>query len=199
MSNGICYAWEKGTCERGDTCRFAHVGESGGNPHNPDAELGMMKRCHRFARSGECKFGDECKFAHVETPPRAPREEGAPRAEEDRAPRKRNRKSKGGALGGEFAGVGKAAGSGGLCYTYYRTGECKHGEGCKFEHTRLLADDEAAGLPPAIDMSRPLRTEGEEGGKVDAVCFRWLRGGEEACKFGGECRFNHYDKKQQQA
>ena len=53
---GICFAFEKGECTRGDSCRFRH-GETG-------EKKGDNKMCFSFANYGSCKFGDRCRFTH---------------------------------------------------------------------------------------------------------------------------------------
>lgn len=69
-SRNPCFAFQRGECTYGDTCRYMHVDASSmtdanGNPvavhHLPRGY------CHAFAR-GECKYGDTCKFRH-EFPP----------------------------------------------------------------------------------------------------------------------------------
>lgn len=83
---GVCFAWQKGECERGDTCKFNHfetattestveVAEdvkqkkkrnrkskkSKKSKADPDA----VQTCREFDKSGECKYGDDCKYAHI--------------------------------------------------------------------------------------------------------------------------------------
>eukprot|EP00808_Paulinella_micropora_P000432 g19704.t1 len=50
---GMCYAFQAGTCQRGDGCRFSHKGGQGAGP----------LVCYQW-QSGNCNFGDQCKFLH---------------------------------------------------------------------------------------------------------------------------------------
>lgn len=55
---GICYAFERGECDRGDRCRFSHGAASGdrGAPRSKGV-------CYAFQR-GECERGDQCRYSH---------------------------------------------------------------------------------------------------------------------------------------
>lgn len=66
-SRNPCFAFQRGECTYGDSCRYLHVDASSmtdanGNPIvvHPQLPRGY---CHAFAR-GECKYGDTCKFRH---------------------------------------------------------------------------------------------------------------------------------------
>lgn len=70
-SRNPCFAFQRGECTYGDTCRYLHVDAStmtdaSGMPIvvHPHLPRGY---CHAFAR-GQCKYGDTCKFRH-EVPP----------------------------------------------------------------------------------------------------------------------------------
>jgi len=122
----VCFAWQKGMCERGENCRFAHreddggygdgggFGGGGGGGGNFSSGGGFgggggRKRGVCFAwQRGECFRGDACKFSH----------------EDD------------GGGGGLQGGRGRGGGFGekrGVCYAWQR-GECWRGETCRFEH-----------------------------------------------------------------
>mmetsp|Transcript_9353 Transcript_9353/g.17445 ORF Transcript_9353/g.17445 Transcript_9353/m.17445 type:complete len:301 (-) Transcript_9353:429-1331(-) len=66
-SRNPCFAFQRGECTYGDSCRYLHVDASSmtdanGNPIvvHPHLPRGY---CHAFAR-GECKYGETCKFRH---------------------------------------------------------------------------------------------------------------------------------------
>jgi hypothetical protein len=67
-SNNPCFAFQRGECTYGDSCRYQHVDaassmtDASGRPIavHPHLPRGY---CHAFAR-GECKYGDTCKFRH---------------------------------------------------------------------------------------------------------------------------------------
>ncbi|KAF0706489.1 hypothetical protein AaE_014081 [Aphanomyces astaci] len=51
---GVCWAFQKGLCDKGDACKYPH-----------EAKDGDYGSCFEFVQSGKCKRGDECKFAHT--------------------------------------------------------------------------------------------------------------------------------------
>ncbi|EQC29570.1 hypothetical protein SDRG_12579 [Saprolegnia diclina VS20] len=50
---GVCWAFQKGLCEKGDACKYPH-----------DVKDGEYGSCFEFAQQGKCKRGDACKFLH---------------------------------------------------------------------------------------------------------------------------------------
>ena len=66
---GQCYAHLRGSCTRGDKCRFSHEGKPGSLPPMSEQEKRELadKRsqipCKLYAR-GLCKFGDKCQYKH---------------------------------------------------------------------------------------------------------------------------------------
>ncbi|KAI9002974.1 putative zinc-binding domain-containing protein [Hyaloraphidium curvatum] len=76
----VCYAFQKGECTRGDSCRFSHEGGGGGGGFNSrgrgrgGARGGRGGRgaaggggggvCYAFQK-GECTRGDSCRFSHA--------------------------------------------------------------------------------------------------------------------------------------
>ena len=66
---GPCYAYLRGTCTRGDKCKYAHDGKEGSLPPMSEREKKELadKRaqipCKLFVR-GQCKFGAKCQYKH---------------------------------------------------------------------------------------------------------------------------------------
>ena len=61
---GVCHAWQKGECDRGDKCKFAHVAESPKKKQKVVVKLQKLKKvCHAWQK-GNCTHGDACKFIH---------------------------------------------------------------------------------------------------------------------------------------
>ncbi|OQR91639.1 zinc finger CCCH domain-containing protein 25-like [Achlya hypogyna] len=50
---GVCWAFQKGLCDKGDACKYPH-----------EVKDGDYGSCFEFAQQGKCKRGDACKFAH---------------------------------------------------------------------------------------------------------------------------------------
>lgn len=76
---GACYAFQRGECDRGDSCRFSHeesTGNGDANRNSRGSDFGWgssrgsdggaysrTKVCFAFQR-GECDRGESCRFAH---------------------------------------------------------------------------------------------------------------------------------------
>lgn len=61
-SPGICYAHQRGECQRGNTCRFSHDLSTGGGASSA-AATATAEACI-FHRKGTCTNGDNCRFRH---------------------------------------------------------------------------------------------------------------------------------------
>jgi len=67
---GPCYAYLRGNCSRGSSCRFSHDGKQGSLPPLTEqekkelAEKRAQLPCRLFAR-GQCKYGEKCQFRHA--------------------------------------------------------------------------------------------------------------------------------------
>ena len=76
-----CFDWSRGSCARGESCRFSHEGAPGGNPNagahargvvnGSSGSSGSSSSPHRMAAGvcfdhakGTCKRGDQCRFSH---------------------------------------------------------------------------------------------------------------------------------------
>ncbi len=59
------YAFQRGECERGDSCRFSHAAEGEYSAPAPREarEAKPSGICYAFNR-GECERGDSCRFSH---------------------------------------------------------------------------------------------------------------------------------------
>ena len=117
---GICYAFQKGECERGDACRFSH------NEAEADSSTLPKPRgiCYAFNK-GECDRGESCRFLHEAGD--VPEGAGEPM---ERRPRERKPKSSTSAGRSSTS----AAKSSGACFAFQR-GECDRGDSCRFSHT----------------------------------------------------------------
>jgi len=68
-STGVCYAFQKGECNRGSSCRYSHDGRPSDSGRDMGANNGNAFargdfQCYAFAR-GECTRGDTCRFQHT--------------------------------------------------------------------------------------------------------------------------------------
>ena len=108
-ASGICYSYQRGECNRGESCRFSHDGDSS-SPSNgafrnfsntrsnfSDRSSAKSGTCYAFQR-GECDRGDSCRFSH-----------------------------------GSSFNRGFSSPKSGNCFAFQR-GECSRGDGCRFSH-----------------------------------------------------------------
>merc|ERR1712176_1633023 len=63
-STGVCFDWQKGQCNRGDSCRFSHV-----EPTKESVEYRRSRGVCFDWQKGKCHRGDSCRFAHEESNP----------------------------------------------------------------------------------------------------------------------------------
>ena len=58
LGKGPCHQWQqKGSCEYGQTCKFAHGGGKGGKDKSKTP-------CRQWQQGGKCERGADCWFAH---------------------------------------------------------------------------------------------------------------------------------------
>lgn len=60
---GICFAWKKFSCVKGNACKFLHEG-LGSCIAVPEKGCGKGKKCISFKTKGKCSKGDSCPFLH---------------------------------------------------------------------------------------------------------------------------------------
>ena len=65
-----CYAYLRGTCTRGASCRFSHDGREGSLPPLTEAEKKDLAKKRalipcRMNQKGQCKYGANCQFKHT--------------------------------------------------------------------------------------------------------------------------------------
>ena len=112
---GACFAFQKGECDRGDNCRYAH---GASDSHSAAAGTSALSQpspgraklpgaCFAFQK-GECDRGDSCRYAHGAI------EGGAG----------------GGAPSQPSPGRAKLPG---VCFAFQK-GECDRGDSCRYAH-----------------------------------------------------------------
>jgi RNA-binding motif X-linked protein 2 len=130
--HGVCFAFQKGECTRGEACRFTHAAEGdGGEDTSSMAQSKLPGVCFAFQK-GTCRRGASCRFAHDT-------EDNASDA---------SATNTGGVTGDTQNGVGddpgdllsrvKAAEGGGVCFAFQK-GTCRRGVSCRFSHDGLAA------------------------------------------------------------
>mmetsp|Transcript_97878 Transcript_97878/g.276885 ORF Transcript_97878/g.276885 Transcript_97878/m.276885 type:complete len:211 (+) Transcript_97878:86-718(+) len=61
----LCGDFRRGTCSRGDSCRYAHSGSAGGDSRGGGGGGGGREICGDFKR-GICNRGDSCRYSHAD-------------------------------------------------------------------------------------------------------------------------------------
>lgn len=66
MAAKVCKFWKQGRCTHGSSCRYRHVGPSGGNGGgNQNNNNGQQKKlCKQWKKKGKCSYGSNCRFRH---------------------------------------------------------------------------------------------------------------------------------------
>ena len=60
----LCKNWEKGSCEFGDRCAFAHGREELRQP-SLKSDKYKTRKCKQFHKLGYCMYGVRCQFIHT--------------------------------------------------------------------------------------------------------------------------------------
>ncbi|WCJ36195.1 Zinc finger CCCH domain-containing protein 43 [Euphorbia peplus] len=136
-------------------------------PVRPEAE-----DCSFYIKTGTCKFGSNCKFNH---PVRRKHQNQGSRERVNERVYEREQ-------GPERPGQTE-------CKYYLRTGGCKYGKACRYNHSRANSPILPAktSILPVSDLNflgLPIRLGERE-------CPYYMRNG--SCKYGASCRFNHPD------
>ncbi|XP_076954611.1 zinc finger CCCH domain-containing protein 37-like isoform X2 [Bidens hawaiensis] len=206
------------TCKFGSKCKYNHPKDKVASmPASENGGLELPERpsepqCVFYMKTGKCKFGLTCKFHH-------PKDIQIPNAEVANGNSGHTETVTGGVNGNVTTSMlpytpSLVQNSKGLpirpeeadCPFYLKTGSCKYGATCRYNHPERYGDPIGAftpgvhmnvglvnpasavlqtvgqtmlGLPPAIYPQRPGQTE----------CDYYMKNGE--CLFGERCRFHH--------
>uniref|UniRef100_A0A0D6QT75 C3H1-type domain-containing protein n=1 Tax=Araucaria cunninghamii TaxID=56994 RepID=A0A0D6QT75_ARACU len=165
-----------GMCKYGAKCKFHHPKdrlETLKSTEQVDGSEGETE-CPFYVKTGSCKYGTNCRFSHPErmiNPPSTVMPFIAPNQAMIAYP---------GMLPQPALGVNIPPQRPGQpeCSHYMKTGECKFGPTCKFNHPVNRLETPAKLTPAGLP-----RREGE------AVCTYYVKTG--ICKFGTNCKFDH--------
>mmetsp|Transcript_28727 Transcript_28727/g.50545 ORF Transcript_28727/g.50545 Transcript_28727/m.50545 type:complete len:425 (-) Transcript_28727:396-1670(-) len=202
------YYSQWGTCSFGKTCRWNHPDgiqgthtasavNSGGLPIRPEEKV-----CVYYVKTGTCKFAQTCKFNHPEVVTEEMKAEALAQSE--------NKQDYANGAGPQIGATMQPAENYGAlptnekghpsrpgapeCTFYLKTGNCKFGLGCKFDHPFNIAPNPAAGVQGGGQTGYGKTPDGynSKGYPVrygEPECQYFMKSGE--CKFGQTCRFNH--------
>jgi len=162
-----------------------------GYPLNPD-----QGDCGFYMKTGQCKFGATCRYNHPEHRATMSAEDAAAAA--------------GGSFGTAMAALGDTSGAWGAaeagqaglnsqgyplnpgspdCSFYVKTGQCKFGETCRFNHPESGAAGAVSSTAPGGQNGQAVNSAGYPLNPEQQDCSFYVKTG--SCKFGATCRFNH--------
>mmetsp|Transcript_2224 Transcript_2224/g.3142 ORF Transcript_2224/g.3142 Transcript_2224/m.3142 type:complete len:232 (-) Transcript_2224:116-811(-) len=165
-----------GRCKFGITCKYNHPADRPEQkaPVDPNLKLNEKgypsrpgeQQCEFYLKTGDCKYGTECRFDHpfnVSPDPTI----GVPK------PDQVNSK-------GYPIRYGEQP-----CTFYMKSGECKFGPTCRFNHPEKTMTGEAY----VNSLGYPMRPGQPQ-------CTYYVKTGE--CKFGATCKWDHPEMSAQQ-
>ncbi|KAD2806171.1 hypothetical protein R6Q59_028820 [Mikania micrantha] len=117
--NDLCLNFQRGSCDYGDRCCFAHCNEELRGFENPRSSE-KAKLCWRFMYGAKCEFGDKCHFLHVK-PGRTNAAVSFLNVDEN----------------GDMLQQKQYPWKTKLCNRWMWTGSCKYGLSCCFAHGEL--------------------------------------------------------------
>ena len=148
--------------------------------------LGPIKRPCRFFKSGRCRNGENCRFEHklLEEKPIDLTEDEHKQLEKKSAGKTKDLAENKVGPDGNGGNPGRKAMP--PC-RFFKTGRCRNGENCRFEHGQLDKNGEEEALRAA---EIKVRNENEEPTNHHRVIpCRFYRTGR--CRKGPDCRFSH--------
>ncbi|XP_051151794.1 zinc finger CCCH domain-containing protein 12-like [Andrographis paniculata] len=134
------YFLRTGTCGYGSNCRFNHPSNAGGQQVHELPERDGQPNCEYYLRTGACKYGSTCKYHH----PKGRQAYQHPKDSKSDSLIMLNM------LGLPMRQGAKP------CPYYMRTGSCRFGYACKFDHPHPHPPSPANVLP----MVRPMYGSG---------------------------------------
>jgi len=190
-------------CNFGYTCRWHHpepeeppegttapaIGaNSMGLPRRPGAS-----KCSFFIKSGQCKFSVTCKYDHPESAIKAhmmqPQQQFQPMMHQQFQPMMHQQQQRammaapqgGGPITGYNSKGYPIRPGASMCQFFAKTGECKFGSDCRFDHSEgVMADDGMMMSTNSIGL--PVRPGVQ-------LCSFFTKHG--SCNYGENCRFDH--------
>jgi hypothetical protein len=130
-------------CQKGARCRFSHASS---------APVGV---CHQYGRKGRCDWGDSCHYAHER------QHSPTPTSSVARAPP---------TVPVPVQGIRSSSAPLGVCRHYGRTGHCRYGNDCHYEHVRERSPAPTPlvpGGPPVAAAPTPTANRGPPLGSAD--------------------------------
>mmetsp|Transcript_68499 Transcript_68499/g.191973 ORF Transcript_68499/g.191973 Transcript_68499/m.191973 type:complete len:408 (+) Transcript_68499:125-1348(+) len=196
-----------GNCKFGATCKFNHPEDISVTEPALSLEEALLLRstkmnsagypanmgapdCTFFMKTGTCKFGATCKFNHPEGV--ATQEAGDGSEARGGVGNKENRHAQAGVLSGEGYPLNPGQPD---CQFYMKTGSCKFGATCRFNHPDGIAGFAMQAQPPLANPRQQYRVAEELNSRGFPLnlgapdCDFYMRKG--TCKFGATCKYNH--------